>query len=480
MLATLAQAQATVEREYTDVELEVRGSLPTSLNGVLYRNGGGRFERGGQRYGHVFDGDGHLCRFSFDQGRVQYRNRFVRTRAFLVEEQAGRMRWRGFGTQKPGGLPANLLRLRFKNAANTHIVAHGGRLLALWEGGAPHRIDPVTLETMGEEDFDGQLRNPLDPLSRWSAPLLPFSAHPQIDAATGELINFGLVAGHPSRLVLYRVDADGGMSKPDVHPIDRFSFVHQIAVTKRWICVLLPYADFDVPRALLGLRSPADSLKLRTEQPMEALLIPRHGGQPTRIKAVPGFILHIAEAVELDDGRLQLHLVRYPAFPNFSDLERLFIEIERNDGLPRLERLDINPATGHCTVEQCVSCGFELPTTAPGRFGEPRGPIYGIGTPEGRRLPYFSAISRFDPRSGELKQRDFGLDLPGEPIPTAESADQEEWLLSLVYRAADRRTELLVLDAHDLSTQATIPLPQAVPPGFHGSWIPAGRQQQTL
>lgn len=473
MLTTLAQAQTPVEQEYNDLELEVSGTLPPALNGVLFRNGPGRFERGGVRYGHAFDGDGHICRFQFDNGRVYYRNRFVRTRAYLAEERAGRMLWRGFGTQKPGGLPANLLRLRFKNAANTSIIMHAGRLLALWEGGAPHRLDPVTLATLGEEDFDGQLRNRFDPLSRWSSPLLPFSAHPSIDAVSGELINFGLVLGRPSRLILYRVDAEGRMATPAVHQLDRFSFVHQIAVTDRWVCALLPYADFDIPRALLGLRSPAASLKLDTERPMQALLIPRDGG-PSRLieTGVPGFVFHIAQALDTEDGGLSLHVVRYPSFPALGDVEQFFTEVERSDGLPRLEQLRIDPNGDRSTLNRCSETGFELPTSTPGRIGAPQRPIYGIATPPERRLPFFSALSRFEIDTGELTQRDLGRDLPGEPIPTAPTADSEDWLLALVYRSAEQRSDLLVLNATDLSTQATIHLPHRVPLGFHGCWVP--------
>ncbi|MBK5930255.1 carotenoid oxygenase family protein [Halochromatium salexigens] len=474
MLKILAEAMTPVEREYTDIELSVSGTLPPALNGVLYRNGPGHFERGGVPYGHAFDGDGHVCRFEFVHGRVRYTNRFVRTQAFCAEEGAGRMLWRGFGTQKPGGLLANGLRLRFKNAANTNVIWQGRRLLALWEGGAPHRLDPVTLATLGEEDFAGLLRNRFDPLSRWSTPLLPFSAHPQLDAESGELINFGLVLGHPSRLLLYRVDARGMMATPEVHQLDRFSFVHDIAVTARWICVLLPFADFDIPRALLGLKSPAASLKLNTERPMQALLIPRAGGPTQLIDGVPGFVFHIAAASDRDDGGLDLHVIRYPSFPALGDVDGFFREVEQTGGLPRLERLQIDPAANRCSLSPCSEeVGFELPTVNPGRLGAERRQIYGIGTPVGRRLPFFSAVQRFDMQTGELIQQDLGADLPGEPIPTATRPDQEDWLLSLVYRGAERRSDLLVLRAEDLAIQATIELPNAVPPGFHGCWVPA-------
>jgi all-trans-8'-apo-beta-carotenal 15,15'-oxygenase len=155
------------------------------LRGTCYRNGPGRFERGSTTYRHLFDGDGMVASFAFDDLGLFYRNRFVRTAAFAEEERTGEVQERGFGTPAPGGLRANALRPRFKNAANTGVVSHGGDLLALWEGGLPHRLDPRTLATLGPCDFGGAL---LARPSLSSAVLgreLPFCAHPKHDPATG-------------------------------------------------------------------------------------------------------------------------------------------------------------------------------------------------------------------------------------------------------------------------------------------------------
>ena len=120
--ALFETAHATVREEH-DGPLEiVEGAIPPELRGVLYRNGPGRLERGGHVYGHLFDGDGMICRYAFEGGAVRYRNRFVRTREYLDEEQADQIRYRNFGTNLPGGMLANIGRLRFKNAANTHVM----------------------------------------------------------------------------------------------------------------------------------------------------------------------------------------------------------------------------------------------------------------------------------------------------------------------------------------------------------------------
>jgi all-trans-8'-apo-beta-carotenal 15,15'-oxygenase len=112
LAAAMRRAYGAIPDEVDDVELELlEGALPPELDGVLYRNGPGRLERGGQRYGHPFDGDGMVSKLVVDgpRGRVWYRNRFVRTREYVDEEQAGRLRHRGFGTNLPGGLLRNML-----------------------------------------------------------------------------------------------------------------------------------------------------------------------------------------------------------------------------------------------------------------------------------------------------------------------------------------------------------------------------------
>ena len=478
LLALLQGTLTTVETEYTDQPLPVEGELPPALDGVLFRNGGGRFERGGQRYSHPFDGDGHVVRIDIGAGGARYTNRFVRTEEWLAEEASGRMRYRGFGTNMPGGIAGNLLR-PFKNAANTNVVWHGGRLLALWEGGLPHRLDPQTLATVGPEDFQGRLRRQ----DRGPGHLLPFSAHPSIDAETGELVNFGIAFGRPHRLMLYRVSADGRMAEPQAYPLPRFSFVHDIAVTRRWLCVLLPQADFRVLPALLGLRSPVASLRLATDQPMQAMLIPRGGGDVRLdvrlIEAAPGFVFHIAQAFDEDDGRLTIDVVRYRDYPAFDDLAGLFAE-DAPDSLPRLERIVLDPETGRCTLDPWSERGFELPTTAPSAFGARRRIIYGVGAPADRRVPYLSGIQRLDTETRELTTLDLGRDLPGEPVLAAggrrlpasgADATDEGWLLSLVNRTTEGRSDLLILRAADLGIQATVRLPHVVPPGFHGCWV---------
>ena len=100
-----------------------------------------------------------LCAFAFDDGRLHFRNRFVRTKEWAEEEAANRLIHRNtFGTQPRGGWTANAFNMIQKNVANTHVVRWGGKLLALWEAAQPYALDPATLETRGIDTLGGTLR----------------------------------------------------------------------------------------------------------------------------------------------------------------------------------------------------------------------------------------------------------------------------------------------------------------------------------
>ena len=134
--------------------LRITGELPRELNGTLYRNGPNpQFDVPGA---HWFVGDGMLHAFHLENGRASYRNRWVRTPKWLAEHDAGRALFGGFGRKLPDA-PASLTD---GGVANTNIIFHAGRLLALEEAHLPTEIEPATLKTRGYCDYDGAIAGP--------------------------------------------------------------------------------------------------------------------------------------------------------------------------------------------------------------------------------------------------------------------------------------------------------------------------------
>ena len=134
--------QAPIPMECDAPFLKIVGELPRELNGTLYRNGPNpQFEVPGA---HWFVGDGMLHAFHLENGRASYRNRWVRTPKWQAEHDAGRALFGGFGRKLPDA-PASTI--QDGGVANTNIIFHGGRLLALEEGHLPTEIEPGTLAT---------------------------------------------------------------------------------------------------------------------------------------------------------------------------------------------------------------------------------------------------------------------------------------------------------------------------------------------
>jgi all-trans-8'-apo-beta-carotenal 15,15'-oxygenase len=366
---------------------------------------------------------------------------------------------RGFGNQRPAGPLGNAFRVP-ANVANTSVTFHGGNLLALWEGGHPWRLDPDTLETIGEHDFDGRLKG-----------AHAFSAHPKVDPATGELFNFGVTYGRRTKINSYRVRHDGSLDYLEPVTLPYPVMNHDFALTPKHLVFVIDPILLRLGRFLLGFASFDGALRWDASKTTQVVLVPRDGGKPRVAECDPFFHFHVNNAFE-DGGDTVVDLVRYDDYGigeslrNFSDggfaergaLWRLRV---KPDG--RLESHELWP--WRCEFPQHdwrrTTLGHRYSYVAAAMPGSA-----GIGT----------AVAKVDHRSGASTAHDFGSgDVAGEPIFVPRSADAGEddgCLLSLVYSAAEHRSRLAVLDARDVESGpvATAHLRHHVPLGFHGTF----------
>lgn len=196
--------------------LKIIGELPRELNGTLYRNGPNpQFEVPGA---HWFVGDGMLHAFRLENGRASYRNCWVRTPKWRAEHDAGRAFFgKGFGNKLPDA-PAHVTD---GGVANTNIIFHAGKLLALEEAHLPTEIEPGTLATRGYHNYQGRVAG-------------SFTAHPKIDPVTGELVFFGYNAAGPltSALSYGSIDASGKVTRFERFEAPYASMVHDFIVTE--------------------------------------------------------------------------------------------------------------------------------------------------------------------------------------------------------------------------------------------------------
>ena len=182
----LSRAFAPVFDERDDVDLVIEGEIPKSLRGVFMRNGPNPQFRPDSHYAYPFDGTGMIHAIYIEHGKARYRNRWVLTRELAAERAAGHRLYNSTFNPPPHA-----------DLANTNVIYHAGRYLALYEGGVPYELTS-DLKTVGPYDFDGQLPGPM-------------SAHPKLDPVTGELLS--LAYNLESKTLTYlRADKSGGLT----------------------------------------------------------------------------------------------------------------------------------------------------------------------------------------------------------------------------------------------------------------------------
>ncbi|WP_207934463.1 carotenoid oxygenase family protein [Actinomadura sp. KC06] len=451
---------APLMHEHDHVIDQIDGELPSGLTGTLYRIGPGKWEVGRTLLHHLFDGDGMVSQFTFDGRSVRFRNRYVRTSQFRDGIVSGRPRHPGVGTALPGGFWANFARGGGPaNVANTGVALHADRLLALWEGGPPHRLDPDTLETLGVHDFGGRLRGMLK----------AFSAHPKWDPATGEMFNFGQDFTPLPSLNCWKVDRRGRLRRLAKVRMMNMPWNHDVALTREHMVFVLDPYRFDL-RTMLSGAPVFDAIRHRPEKGTRFVLVPRNGG-PARIVEHDALVhVHVANAFE-DGADTVVDLV---LFDDFSALRRDLSEFRtRFTDLPSSRLMRYRITAGGRVVETPLS---ELPGEFPQydwrRSTRPHRYTYLAGRtgPSGA----YDSVLKVDNEIGNTQVQEMGSHTyVGEPIfvpRTPDAAEDDGWLLSVVYLAAEHRSQLTVLNARDLAPVAALHLPHHLPFGFHGTF----------
>ncbi len=472
-----ASAYCNVEQELNEIPLRpVKGDIPIELNGRLFRNGPGRLERSGQWVHHPFDGDGMITAIHFSEGEVNMSNRFVRTKAWEEEEAANRFLYRGvFGTKKAGGVLANIFDVRLKNIANTNVIQLGGQLLALWEAAEPHALNPTTLETYGLTNLGGTLK-----------PGEAFSAHPRFDPGhhgSPRMVTFGVKTGPSStiRLMEFATDGDnaGRLINERKDSFSGFAFLHDFAITPNWAIFLQNAVRFNPIPFVLGQKGAAQCLSSQSNSGGKFWLIPRESGnykgQPPRIFDAPeGFVFHHLNGWEIGE-EVVIESIYYNDFPSIrpnQDFRTINFDLIPEGLLTRCTiNLKTSQITTKCLSEQCCEFAMVNPT----REGVQANFCWmAVAQAEKGNAP-LQAIKKFNLING--KEAFWSASPKGfvsEPlmIPKSHSLVEDDgWIICFVWNGSRLKTDLVILKANDLSEEAVLELPIAIPHGLHGSWV---------
>ncbi len=424
----------------------LHGRLPADLAGTLYRNGPALFRRGDTSVGHWFDGDGLIRAFALRDGRAMLQARFVDTAKRRAETAAARIVQPGFGTvMRPGAVVGSA---DDTNAANTHVIAAGGKLLALWEAGSAHAVDPVTLGTQGPVTFRPDLAG------------MPFLAHPRIEPS-GRIWNIGLSG---SRAFVWRLSASGAFEAGQMIALPQASYAHDFTATARHLVIVLqPWLH---ERNAMPFIS---SLAWRPERGTRILVIDKDDLTKRREFELPAlFFFHLGDAWEEADGTIRFDgcFDDSPLFATQTATALVDGQYPRSEK-PELKMISLHP-DGRARID-AAGVTAEFPRNPPGLAGTGPRPTFHVGGYRPER-PFARSIARWDWQRGRGDAHDFGAhQIVEEFVPAG------RWLIGTTINMAARATELHVLEAQALhegpvaSWRADVALPHS----FHGSFVAA-------
>ncbi|MCY1665851.1 carotenoid oxygenase family protein [Rhizobium sp. SL86] len=453
-------------------DLEVIGRIPLELEGMYIRNSADHTYPPLHGKDIFLNGDGMVHMVRIQNGHADLTMRYVRTRKFEIEREARRAL---FGAYRNRFTDLPEVKDEDNNTANTSIMWHHGKLYALKESGRPYELDPNDLSTRGESDFGGQLKSKT------------FTAHPKYDPITGECVAFAYnCEGVASdEIEVYNIDKEGQFTRTERFKAPYCSMVHDFLVSRNFVAFAFGPMICDWERVKRG----EPYWHWDSKRTSHLCVIPRDKGVAgISWFKVPKLAMqtHTFNAWE-DGGRLILDqfvtesgwLSQFPDIhdPHAHELppygERWIVDMSSQS-----ETIEIRRFINHIGEMPVIDPRYAMRKTRHFWFGTTN-PALGPMLPFGPKGPPFTCLGHFDEETGKIDFFYAGPDAaPEEPYFVPRSANAEEgdgWLLSMVGRRAENRTDLVILNARNLSAGpvAILKFPCRVHEGFHGIWIPA-------
>eukprot|EP00531_Pseudo-nitzschia_arenysensis_P014268 CAMPEP_0116156430 /NCGR_PEP_ID=MMETSP0329-20121206/22829_1 /TAXON_ID=697910 /ORGANISM="Pseudo-nitzschia arenysensis, Strain B593" /LENGTH=644 /DNA_ID=CAMNT_0003653515 /DNA_START=124 /DNA_END=2054 /DNA_ORIENTATION=+ len=515
------------ETPYANCEPSV-GTIPSDLRGSYFRSGPAMFSAGSiappktsiiqprdgppipdgqnpQRMAkHPADADGGILGVTFSgDGTATARFRYVRTIAFTNERRKGQRLYTGMDSTRELGpsiaqglgndlhtpmFPHHLqpgLNKKRKNLSNSRAVYWGTRLLSMWEGGQPYKMEGLALSTEGRSQLGGVLEEQD-----------PFSAKLVIDPVK-------------ERALMYRIRQDAKSSELTVLEFnDKFRLVEEgkadeegkvsvnfpglallsdMAVTENYSLFVQPAVSTTMQ--FLFNKEPGKVVNVENA-PATVHLIPRVGKNKEPISLeIPfdGVIeanLQFCNAYE-DGNKVVLDAIRSdgtkkpaasgaPKSWPFVSSEADYKSQAANKSLWRYE-IDLGTRSVSKTKLSDIQCYFG--TIKPNQSTLKHDQIFmAIGAMGDETAPP-QGIASYDCNSGTMDSwLPQAHEFCGEPMfaPKAGSED-EGYLLTVMFDGKAEQSEILVFDPSAVSAGpiCRIPMGIGIPHGLHGCFTAA-------
>lgn len=449
--------------------LTIIGEIPQDLDGVYIRNTHNQAQLPLGIY-HPFDGDGMLHAMRFEDGKCEYRNRFVRTTGFLAEQGAGRSMW-------PGLLQPNQFTRRgwgsigaMKDNAGTDVVSHAGKIYpTMSQCSEPWVMSPYTLDTYGVN-------------ANWAHLVTDgVSSHQKVDVDTGDMIffnypeeppylNYGVVNREDNLVHYVPIELPGSRWLHDIGMTKKHSLLHD-----------LPFF-FDQDALGKGVRK----LEFHDDVAFRIGVIPRFGRSEDVkwFEFEPSFLLHIANCYEdgdwvIHDGCRWDNYGKIPVNDGEHPYKKIARNLDKHATNTHMYRWMMNMKTGETKEYSLDDEVVEFPIVSNDWVGAKNRYNYGSLFEPGEW--HMSGIKRYDMETGEMARYEYGEGRYGSEVCVAQKLnfqnEEDAYVITFLVDMKQDRSECLIFEASDIAAGpvCTIVLPERISAGTHACWLEGDR-----
>lgn len=449
------------------------GTIPPDLDGAFYRMHGDWLYPPKFADEASLSADGYISMFRFRGGHVDYRGRYIRTERYVRQQEArGQLYGYYRNPYSDDEAVRDVERPHLRTSANTTPVVLAGKLYATKEEGLPYEVDPNTLATIGPTDFGGA----------WDSQT--FTAHPKIDPRTGETIAYGYesrgLATNDVHVAVF--DRDGRITWSLDFEVPYSSMLHDMALTPDYLIV--PGGGTMTSEERLQAGRP--HWQWDRKRPSYYAVIPR-GGRREDVRIFHGperSIVHTANAWQ-DGDKLVMDapVANGNTWPWFEDVDggafamniftirRITIDLQSNSDMVHEEVLFDRDVTSFTRIDDRYIARANRFIWV--QYADGERPFH-AELPDDPRLRPVNCYGRFDLRTREERTYFVGPNhVLQEPVFVPRAADAAEgdgYLLGTAHDLVERRSELLILDATEMTELARVILPFRNAYQVHGTW----------
>jgi carotenoid cleavage dioxygenase-like enzyme len=441
-------------------DCEVWGEIPKDIEGTFVRMQCDFEYRPPQNEWMTgFNGDGHISRFRFSNGSVDFKARYVKTARLMAERQARKRLYgvyRNHLTDDPSVHDIN------RSAANTHAYWHGGKLFVLKEDSLPYYVDPHTLETLGEWNFNG----------KYTATTM--SAHPKVDPVTGEMIAYGYQAKGDltDDIAVYTINPKGEVTKEVWLKSPYLGIIHDIAITQKYILIPVIARTTSLER----LKKGEPMWEWKGDLPTYVGVLPRDGdAKDVRwYKGPARNTLHFLNATDRG-SKITMELPTSSGERDPSQIRRWSFNLKaKKDSTFEEEVVSTTPGILPRMDDRFLSLDYRYAYLGSRDTSRP---------PDPKRAPGLGPFSsnvmqRLDVRTGEIKQCFV------EPVQSLQENmfvprknaqhEGDGYVMAIASNYESMTSDLVIADAQKMEEGviATVKLPFRLRSGTHTNWFP--------